>query len=180
YHRTDSHWNDAGAFVAYTQIADRLLRWFPAVIPWRRSAFREDVHVTPGLDLANMLGLSDVITERRRDLVPLRPRQARVVEPAHPDPDFEEGRLVTVVSNPDLPRAVVFRDSFMSALIPFLSEHFQRAVYLWQNDFDPDVVRRERPTVVIQELVGRRLTTYLPYNAVAAEAQASTGPSSHP
>lgn len=169
YHRTDSHWNDAGAFVAYSQIADRLLRWFPAVIPWTRDEFREEVHVTPGLDLADMLGLSDVISERRRDFVPLKRRRARIVEPAHPDPDFEEGRLVTVVDNPDLPRAVVFRDSFMSALIPFLSEHFQRAVYLWQNDFDPDVVRQEQPTVVIQELVGRRLTTYLPYDAVAAE-----------
>ena len=38
------------------------------------------------------------------------------------------------------PRALIFRDSFGSAMIPFLSEHFSRAVYVWQNNFDPALV----------------------------------------
>jgi hypothetical protein len=66
------------------------------------------------------------------------------------------------------PRAVVFRDSFGSAMIPFLAEHFSRAVYLWQNNFDPQVVIDERPAVVIQEWVGRHLYTQAPYDAVRA------------
>jgi hypothetical protein len=65
------------------------------------------------------------------------------------------------------PRVVIFRDSFASALIPFLSEHFSRAVYLWQNNVDPQVIEDERPDVVIHELVGRRLTTLTPYNPFA-------------
>ena len=44
-----------------------------------------------------------------------------------------------------LPRAVIFRDSFASPLAPFLSEHFSRAVYLWQNDFDANAVAEGAP-----------------------------------
>jgi hypothetical protein len=57
---------------------------------------------------------------------------------------------------------VVFRDSFVSPLVPFLSEHFSRAVYLWQNDFDANAVLAERPDVVIQEIVGRHLYDFIP------------------
>ncbi len=33
---------------------------------------------------------------------------------------------------------------------------------MWQNDVDRDLVLRERPTLVILEIVGRRLQTYVP------------------
>ena len=95
-------------------------------------------------------------------LEPRRPRLARVVEPAGAAPDAEEGRLVTEIPGSTLPRAVIFRDSFVSPLAPFLSEHFSRAVYLWQNDFDANVVLEEHPDVVIQEIVGRHLYGFLP------------------
>ena len=46
--------------------------------------------------------------------------------------------------------------------MPFLSEHFSRAVYLWQNDFDANAVVTEHPDVVIQEIVGRHLYAFTP------------------
>ena len=171
YHRTDTHWNDRGALVAYQQI----MEWFGAEDGLKslgmkaspRSAFDAREVLVPGMDLAGMMGLGDVLTETDLTLSPRRPRVAQVVEPLHPDPYGIEARLVTERSDPQLPRAVVFRDSFGSALIPFLSEHFSRAVYLWQYDVDPGVIALEHPQVVIQEWVGRRLSTLLPYDAVA-------------
>jgi hypothetical protein len=35
-------------------------------------------------------------------------------------------------------------------------------LYQWQNDFDPELVRREQPDVVIQEMVGRHLYIFVP------------------
>jgi len=95
-------------------------------------------------------------------LAPVRPRRARVVEPAGAQPTDELGRIVTVIDDPALPRAVIFRDSFTSQLVPFLSEHFSRAVYVWQNDFDANLVTEEHPDVVIQEIVGRHLYNFIP------------------
>jgi hypothetical protein len=114
------------------------------------------------MDLAGMMGLTRVLREVDLPLVPNRPRRARVVEPAGAAPTAEEGRLVTEIDDPSLPRAVIFRDSFVSRLVPFLSEHFSRAVYLWQNDFDAAEVEKEHPDVVIQEIVGRHLYNFIP------------------
>ena len=92
-----------------------------------------------------------------------------MTEPAWFDPGFNEGRLVTEIPNSSLPKLLMFRDSYANALIPFLSEHFRRAVYLWQYEIDPDLVAAEQPDIVIHEWAGRRLMNHGTYNAVADE-----------
>jgi hypothetical protein len=163
YHHTDTHWNDRGAIVAYQRIIEAVRARVPHTPPaWTRDDFDPVERVTEGMDLAGMMGLTRVLREENLALVPRRPRRARVVEPAGAAATDQEGRLVTEIDDPSLPRAVIFRDSFVSPLVPFLSEHFSRAVYLWQNDFDANAVLTERPDVVIQEIVGRHLYGFIP------------------
>ncbi len=163
YFLTDTHWNDRGAFVAYQQIIAAVRRQVPAVPPaWTRDDFAPTERTIEGQDLAGMIGLTRVLHETDLTLTPTRPRLAKVIEPKGADATAEEGYLVTEIPGSTLPRAVIFRDSFTSRLAPFLSEHFSRAVYLWQNDFDADVVSREHPDVVIQEIVGRHLYGFIP------------------
>jgi hypothetical protein len=166
FHRTDTHWNDRGAFAAAEVLTARLsLRSDPQARD--RDAYAAEAVTIPGLDLADMLGLSAAMTETDLRLLPHAPPRARVVEPRHPDARFMDARIVTEQDAAGLPRAVVFRDSFGSAMIPFLSERFSRALYLWQYNVDPMVVLAERPQIVIQEWVGRRLSTLPPYDPFA-------------
>jgi alginate O-acetyltransferase complex protein AlgJ len=163
YQQTDTHWNDRGALVAYQQIIAAVRARVPRTpAAWTRQDFTDADRTIEGLDLAGMMGLTRVLREVDLTLVPRRPRRARVIEPAGGNPTDEEGRLVTEIDDPTLPRAVIFRDSFTSRLVPFLSEHFSRAVYLWQNDFDANVVTQEHPDVVIQQIVGRHLYNFIP------------------
>jgi hypothetical protein len=163
YQKTDTHWNDRGAFAAYQQIIQAVRVQEPAVPPpWPRVEFEPASRDTHGLDLAGMMGLTRVLREDDLQLAPKVARRAVVVEPAGESANAEVGRLVTEIPGSHLPRAVIFRDSFTSALAPFLSEHFSRAVYLWRNDFAADEVLKERPDVVIQEIVGRHLYNYIP------------------
>jgi alginate O-acetyltransferase complex protein AlgJ len=163
YQKTDTHWNDRGALVAYQALITAARAQVPAIPPaWTRVDFDAVDRDIEGMDLAGMMGLKRVLRETDLTLVPKRPREAVVVEPAGGRPTDEEGRIVTEIPGSSLPRAVIFRDSFVSRLVPFLSEHFSRAVYLWQNDFDADVVTREHPDVVIQEIVGRHLYNFIP------------------
>jgi alginate O-acetyltransferase complex protein AlgJ len=163
YHRTDTHWNERGALVAYRMIIEAVRQQLPAVPPaWQRSDFEAVSRDDEGRDLAGMMGLKAVLREEVLGLEPRRPRLARVVEPAGAAPTAEEGRLVTEIPGSTLPRAIIFRDSFVSPLVPFLSEHFSRAVYLWQNDFDAEAVVKEHADVVIQEIVGRHLYAFTP------------------
>ena len=172
YHRTDTHWNDRGAFVGYQSIIDALTEEIPALRPPARNAFEPRVVRSPGLDLAGMLGLTDVLNEEDLVLVPRRPATARILEPEHPNRRLAHARIVTEAPNRG-PRAVVFMDSFGPGLVPFLSEDFSRVVYLWQNNMDPQVIQQEGPQVVIQEWVGRALSTDHPYNPVPGASAAS-------
>jgi alginate O-acetyltransferase complex protein AlgJ len=160
YHRRDTHWNDRGAFIGYREIMQRLSRWYPNLGPMPRSAFKLVEYARPNPDLSLMLGLGDVMPEVDYALVPRFGRRAHRADPGpgltpddHPMPPpfaFESG-------DDSLPRAVVFRDSFSIALIPLLAEHFSRSLYLWHCPFDPTIIEREKPQVVIEEAVERRL-----------------------
>jgi alginate O-acetyltransferase complex protein AlgJ len=173
YHLTDTHWNDLGAAEAYRRIVTAVRRQVPAVPPAAPAdAFVVAPRTTPGMDLAEMAGLASLTSETDLTLVPRTPRRARVVEPARPHPGYIGPRLVTVLDGPALPRALIYRDSFGSALVPFLAEHFSRAVVLWEYDVMPVTVREEHPAVVIQEWAGRRLHTRLPYDAIADDPAA--------
>jgi alginate O-acetyltransferase complex protein AlgJ len=163
FHVTDTHWNERGAFVAYQQIIEAVRRQVPAVPPARdRSMFSASSRTLDGRDLAAIIGLKRVLQEEDLRLLPKQPRRYTVVEPAGAYATSGDGRIVTEIPGSALPRAVVFRDSFTSALAPFLSEHFSRVVYLWQNDFDADAVLKEHADVVIQEIVGRHLYNFIP------------------
>jgi hypothetical protein len=160
FHLTDTHWNDRGAFIGSNEILKAAAR--TGVRPDPRDAFIEGEHTRPGMDLAEMLSAASLFTETSLDLVPRAPRRARLIEPKDLHEGYEVAKVVTEVSDPSLPRTVVFRDSFGSGLIPFLSEHFSHAMYLWQYNVDMDVVDAEKPALVIHEIVGRRLQTLDP------------------
>ena len=50
---------------------------------------------------------------------------------------------------------VMFHDSFAAALQPFLAQHFQRAVYVWQHDWNVPFLDQQKPDVVIDEIAER-------------------------
>jgi hypothetical protein len=163
FHKTDTHWNDRGAFLAYQQIIDAVHRQLPAVPPAHdRSLFNATSRMLSGRDLAAIIGLKRVMSEEDLLLVPKKPHAYVVVEPRGSYATAGEGRIVTEIPGSSLPRAVIFRDSFTSLLAPYLSEHFSRAVYLWQNNFDADDVLKEHADVVIEEIVGRHLHNFIP------------------
>ena len=164
YHLTDTHWNARGAFHAYMAIMEWLAQVEPPVDVPRRDEFEFFEVERRGHDLPRMLGIEALTSEVTLEVAPHAPRRARVVEPAGASLDAEVGRLVTVHPDTTLPRLVIVRDSYMSAVIPFLAEQCSRCVFLWEKDLDPQVILAERPDAVIHQMVGRRLQTYLPYN----------------
>ncbi len=167
YFKTDSHWNLIGATVGYDALAAALkakLPGFPAV-PVERPEYVPGVDVYRG-DLATMLGLRRAF--REDDIAPLarllghadRRCARRVTEPAataaaasSPGPETQ----VWACARAGLPTALVYRDSMGIPLVPLLSENFSRVVYVSDRRLVPAQVERERPDVVIEQLVERNL-----------------------
>jgi hypothetical protein len=173
YYPTDTHWNLLGGFIAYREILRALSAWFPKLQPLPRDAFREIRTIMPHGDLADMLGLGDQWAACYYWLLPRSPRPIRRV---NIDPKFSEGipeawwgrPFATECDAAEGPRALMFRDSFAEALIPFLSPHFRRIAFVIRYDstsvfnFNKELIERERPKVVIQEMVERLLIVDLP------------------
>jgi len=151
YNKTDTHWNDHGAFLGYQELMRQVRQVVPAARVLGRDDFDVSRRLTDGMDLTYQLGLSDVFREERIELKPKRPLPIATPDQNDPTPitvgDRGTGR----------PAVVVFRDSFFTAVVPWLAESFGRGEYLWQDRFDAGVVERVAPKVVIQEIAERKL-----------------------
>jgi len=170
YHYTDTHWNDLGAFAGYQAIAGRLSAWFPGLRPLAPSDFTVTDVETPGGDDARICGLQLDLREPQRQLA-LRPG---IRAPAHLADGaplaFERldvhgaERFETRAPQGEIASAVILRDSFGEGLLPTLALHFQRATWIWTYDFPAAAIAAEKPAVVIQEMVERKLMTVRPAN----------------
>ncbi len=176
YHRTDTHWNDVGAFVAYREVATWLARELPAVRPLDAAAFERQVHVGGPGDLGGMLGLTATLAEERLVLVPttapaLEPRAATARMLRRPHVPTSAPRVFACASG-EVARAVVVHDSFFEMVMPFLARHFRRSAFI--RTFATEVIEEERPDVVIEEMVERMLSRPgdLPASEIAAASSA--------
>jgi hypothetical protein len=158
YYLTDSHWNLAGAGVAYVAIMHAVQALLPGrlatVAPPVRPPYIAGHDVYWG-DLARAIGIPFRFTEP--DYLPLdavtsNPRRAGLL--ARP---IAMRGLMTIYEHPnaDLPRLVMNRDSMAVALIPLLSENFHRSVYVQSTALARETIEREHPDIVIDEIVER-------------------------
>ena len=164
YDLTDSHWNARGAFLAYRRIAEHSLRGFRDIgrsLALTCASFRSSIWAAtwPGCSACRPTCWNSAsswfpscpgTTSPRRKSFPCPRAGLRTARPSPP------------TRRPVTPAAVIFRDSFTARLMPFLSAGFQRVVYIWDYAFDRAVIERERPDVVIQEMVERCLMGPLP------------------
>ena len=67
-----------------------------------------------------------------------------------------------------LPRALILHDSFGQALFELLPRFFSRTCFVWTHDFEPALIRAERPDVVLQVFVDRTLVALAPVPLGAA------------
>ncbi len=159
YHKTDTHWNDIGATAGARAILDALTPGLPQLAGHPPLRFRRAERTTPGQGLARIVGLSRAYPENSLDLVVLKPRAG--VPPgrraAHAERVRRQQPFALGTGDPTLPRAVMFRDSFANALVPFLSESFDRILYVWERHLDRRVIEVEQPDVVIQQIAERFL-----------------------
>jgi alginate O-acetyltransferase complex protein AlgJ len=150
YYRTDSHWNNWGAFVAYEAIMDRLRVEFPSLHPARRDDYWVEETQEQDRDLARLLGIPSM-----RDTGFSFVAKRKLCTPARRPGES----AMSVYDNPEAngPTLLFVHDSFGYRLIPFLNEEFRRviAVDLALDAYHPERVAEVRPDVVIWERVER-------------------------
>jgi len=153
YHKTDTHWNDYGAYFGYRMIMDEINRQYPTSPAAPLESFAIDAKQVLNFgDMVRALNAPIDYEQTLVKLVPHQPRQAKFEE-------FKtaEGATAFKSTNYAVPRGrmVVFHDSFTEYLQPFLSEHFREVYYY--TAFSADTIAELKPDVVLEEYVERRL-----------------------
>ena len=161
YYRSDSHWNDHGAFIAYGEIAAALQELFPNIVPIAAEELDAERRPDPA-DLFLLLGINGGSQNESEYLIPR--------DKAHPQDESPSDRGVVPLSNSVrtlIPKAVMFHDSFGPSLQTFLSPHFGRILYVHhlpnqRGTIDTTIINEERPDIVIEEVVERDLMRSAP------------------
>ncbi|MBB6454562.1 hypothetical protein HNQ94_003051 [Salirhabdus euzebyi] len=164
YRKNDTHWNDLGAFYAYSEIVNVIGEDFENIKPLSIGKYSLN-YSSGGGDLAFMLSMNDILLEERINLDPTFKSAVKDIEidkSIYPNPN----RLV-VKGNESISNSyklLMFRDSFSNALIPYLSENFSSSIYVWDYAFNTDIIQHEKPDIVIHELAERYLHALLDEN----------------
>lgn len=169
YDKTDTHWNQLGAYCGYREVLRAVAERFPGVDLHAYfsvgARWRED----PAGDLAELSGRGDTLREKRPEVIAWLQAEEQALSPflqqlfrlEQLDP------LFTVRQGKKL-RVLVLHDSFMNPMKPFLSESFGEVLYIWKY-FDRDienflttevmdkVLAEFKPDLVIDEVVERHL-----------------------
>jgi hypothetical protein len=152
FQKTDTHWTSYGAFVAYTALLDSLAAERPLEIA------RESELTWKERTVVGDLGVR--FTRERGETVTVAdpPSHYNLVFQNH---NFGRGAVhVYESARRDLPRCVLFRDSFANALIPFLMRGFSRLVAVSSLSCHYDLLDQEKPDVVLFVAIERFMATF--------------------
>ncbi len=109
-----------------------------------------------GGDLAKMLSLRN---KYREDLILLKPKEnIEIIN--NKLKNFKRPFVETTVKESkkgNIKNAIFVHDSFGYTLIPFLSQHFKRIIFIrdWNLEFYTELINKEKPVIVIEEMAER-------------------------
>jgi hypothetical protein len=157
YFETDTHWNKLGAFYAYEQLFGKIRSCFPGVDFPVINYSRTVTYDSDG-DLVHMMGLESY---GQRTVIEIEPEDGWESCYSYKKYEGENGEngIITENTNRNLPKAIIFRDSFFYSLQPYTSSLFSHAEYMWKSfeQNDTDYILENKPDIIIWEVVERFL-----------------------
>lgn len=154
YYKTDPHWNFVGSYFAYNAMINHIKKDFPDVgeplafnnIYW----FEFEIN---GGGLLEQTAIENYYTRHEYFPIIKNPlSQIDTIYPKYPGLLVIQDPIGFINKPSHRPSMLMFRDSFALWLMPYLTNNFNRSVYIWSPLFHPDIVEIEKPDIVIQEM----------------------------
>lgn len=150
YYKWDTHWNEKGAYVGFTELIGNIK------LGSNTPLLQEQIFISseyPYGDLINMMGV--------------KPNgvQVKYTNTYLPDISVEtmveqDNILSYKSSNKNGEKLLMFRDSFSTALIPYLNKNFEESTFIWSYQFDKNIIEQEKPDLVVFEVVERNVDVF--------------------
>jgi len=162
YYRLDTHWNNYGAFIGYSELMEEIKKDYPTLNILDLKDFNVKTRPEKGGDLLNMLNVPlEKLKLKDNAILVLNkktPYKYKYLKNA--------GRKGVKTQNPkplNNLKVFVLRDSFTTAMEPFISETFNEANFVWTHNFNSqyEAILKYKPDIVIHEMVERYAHTLL-------------------
>jgi hypothetical protein len=148
FYKTNTHWNPYGEYTAYAKIMFAISQRYPKLISHPLSDY-EEMHA--GLithDIPRILGMPNI----KEEFWVLKAKFASGTN--FREVPLSDGRVVRLSWNQDqnLPSALIYHDSFLDGVVPFLEPHFRQTTSIpstsipgiwsseWLEQAHPDIV----------------------------------------
>lgn len=146
YHKKDTHWNNYGAYIAYSEILSKLdieTKNANDLTFQKKNNHFGDLQkmLTPAFKIYEQqiyFDMDNTYTYKNR----LRSLEDMIIETNKTD---SEGTII------------MFRDSFANALIPYISNSFSKAIYLRSFPYDLSKIEEYSPDYIVIEIAERNI-----------------------
>lgn len=161
YIKTDTHWNEFGAFLAYEKIIKSVKKDFPNIISNNISQFKIDSFEANEGDLQLMMGFEDEINFTQYKLTNKSGIKPIIIDSS------KINNSSTINSIREMPNKInglklfVVRDSYTEYLRIFLTPNFDRSFYAWTTTVPVTRVLEEKSDLIIHEILERFILTTL-------------------
>lgn len=148
YYKTNTHWNDLGAFIGYHKTLNTLKLDLPKE---HISNYNIDYKPIKRGDITEMIHLK--LIEKAPFLNKKTTSEIISLKNKHDYLHFKN-----LNGNKKL---IMYRDSFSNAWIQFFNESFGETIYLRSYSIKADFIQKEKPDVVVFEIIERELSNIL-------------------
>lgn len=168
YAKGDSHWNDYGAYFAYQKIIRSIGEDFKDLKPLNLESFDIKKVSSKIKTTGDMINVSknlvdfDIQIRKKGDLSWDR-AEDQLIRPKYMAKSAKpyERRYLNQAPQTNL-KILIFRDSFFNRLFRFFNEHFAESLYINNiHRFDVKLFKKEKPDIVLYEIIERDMSEYL-------------------
>jgi len=157
YQKFDTHWNDHGAFLAYQSFCKQSYSDL-GLTPFEETDFNIINKKTRKGDLVYMLGMNE-FPDYYDELPEYSLKGPSKGFSQTQDTSLHKEATVTINNScPNKKTVLFFRDSYGKKLIPFLSLHFHKVVYIpcaEKDYYDQAIVDKVQPNIILSFSVER-------------------------
>jgi len=182
YDKADSHWNPYGAYLAYRHLMDFLYKWMPDIEPVTIN--QNDFHIEPDVikqDIAILMGISKMLAMTTVNSKTHQSEKCGVKYNIRSESPWKEShkrqhwwpkrnsRKKYYVCDKKKYTVLIFHDSFIFTLVPFLADTFNKTIFVRVR---PNLlmlkwfVDKYNPDLVIEEMGERGMAGKRFYNKV--------------
>lgn len=165
YYKHDIHWNFDGGYIGYKKLIETMSQFYPDLKPITLENYKKEINIKKNADLSKQLSLETILANLETDFVRTCDYPFEEISPPqYSSTTLKQKTRRTIIRKSNLPKAVIYRDSFFNMMLTFFSENFSDCVYVWTDEMSLEVIENEKPNFVVYEMIEANIDKLLEDN----------------